>query len=172
MAGCLTAPRYYLNQCWLTIKSDLWHSPENNFTRSAYNMCSGIALLKLLPNLPGVSELIMTTSLFYTIHPKNYAHHDDIIKWKHFPCYWPFVQGIHWSPVNSPHKGQWNRALMFSLICAWISACVNNHEAGDLRRHRAGHYGGGYWDCCVRVGWSAVFFTQILIPLKSISFSW
>ena len=23
--------------------------------------------------------------------------------------------------VNSPHKGQWRRALMFSLICAWIN---------------------------------------------------
>ena len=27
---------------------------------------------------------------------------DDIIKWKHFPCYWPFVWEIHRSPVNSP----------------------------------------------------------------------
>ena len=40
---------------------------------------------------------------------------------------------------NSPHKGQWCGALMFSLICAWINAWVNNHETGDLRRHRA-HY--------------------------------
>ena len=39
--------------------------------------------------------------------------HDDVIKWKHFPCYWPFVGGIHRSPVNSPQKGQWHRALMF-----------------------------------------------------------
>ena len=66
-------------------------------------------------------------------------HHDDVIKWKHFPRYWPFVRGIHRSPVNSPHKGQWRRALMFSLICTWINGSVNNHEAGDLRRHRA-HY--------------------------------
>ena len=29
---------------------------------------------------------------------------------------------------------------MFSLICAWINAWVNNREAGDLRRHRS-HYG-------------------------------
>ena len=65
--------------------------------------------------------------------------YDDVIKWKHFPRYWPFVQGIHWSLVNSPHKGQWHRALMFSLICAWINGWVNNHEAGDLRRHPA-HY--------------------------------
>ena len=41
------------------------------------------------------------------------------------------------SPVNSPHKGQWRGALMFSLICAWINGWVNNREAGDLRRHRA-----------------------------------
>ena len=45
-------------------------------------------------------------------------HHDDVIKWKYFPRYWPFVRGIHRSPVNSPHKGQWRGALMFSLICA------------------------------------------------------
>ena len=42
-------------------------------------------------------------------------------------------------PVNSPHKGQWRGALMFSLIYAWINDWVNNREAGDLIRHR-GHY--------------------------------
>ena len=65
--------------------------------------------------------------------------HVDVIKWKHFPRYWPFVRGIHQSPVNSPHKGQWRGALVFTLICARINGWVNNHEAGDLRRHRA-HY--------------------------------
>ena len=64
-------------------------------------------------------------------------YHDDVIKWKHFPRYWPFVRGIHRSPVNSPHKGQWRGALMFSFICARINSRVNNGEAGDLRRHRA-----------------------------------
>ena len=44
-----------------------------------------------------------------------------------------------WSPVNSPHKGQWHEALMFLLICAWMNGWVNNREAGDLRCHRA-HY--------------------------------
>ena len=39
------------------------------------------------------------------------------------------------APVNSPHKGQWRGALMFSLICVWINGWVNNREAGDLRRH-------------------------------------
>ena len=47
------------------------------------------------------------------------SSHDDVIKWKHFPRYWPFVEGIHWSAVNSPHKGQWRGALMFSLN-VWV----------------------------------------------------
>ena len=65
--------------------------------------------------------------------------HDDFIKWKNFPHYWPFVQGIYLSPVNAPHKGQWHRALMFSLICAWTNGWVNNQDTGDLRHHHA-HY--------------------------------
>ena len=63
--------------------------------------------------------------------------HDDVIKWKYFPRYWPFVRGIHRSQVNSPHKGQWRGALILSLICAWINGWVNNREADDWRRHWA-----------------------------------
>ena len=44
-----------------------------------------------------------------------------------------FCGGIHWLPVNSLHKCQWRRALMFSLIFTWINGWVNNGEAGDLR---------------------------------------
>ena len=72
--------------------------------------------------------------------------HDDVIKWKHFPRYWPFVPGIHRSSVNSPHKGQWRGDLMFSVIWAWINGWVNNREAGDLRRYRA--------HCDVTVMWT------------------
>ena len=76
-----------------------------------------------------------------------------------FSAYWPFVRGIHQSPVDSPHKSQWRRAFMFSLICSWINGWVNNREAGDLRRHRA-HYDVivmKYWfkrhnsPCCLRI---------------------
>ena len=63
--------------------------------------------------------------------------HGDVIKWRHFPRYWPFVRWIHRSPVNSPHKGQRRGALMFSLICTWIMGLVNNRKTGDLRRRRA-----------------------------------
>ena len=70
-------------------------------------------------------------------HPTT--SHDDVIKWKYFPRYWQFVRVIHWFPVNSPHKGQWRGALMFSLICARINGWVNDREASDLIRHHA-HY--------------------------------
>ena len=78
------------------------------------------------------------------------AMHDDVIKWKHFPRYWPFVRGIHRSPVNSSHKGLWRGALMFSLICVWINGWVNNREAGDLRRYRA------YYDVNLMCVWSVL----------------
>ena len=65
--------------------------------------------------------------------------YDDVIKWKHFPRYWPFVRGIHRSPVNSLHKGQWGGISMFSLTCAWMNGWVNNREAFCLRRYHA-HY--------------------------------
>ena len=72
---------------------------------------------------------LMTHCIFY----------DDIIKWKYFPRHWPFVRGIHRSPVNSPHKDQWCGALTFSLVWAWTNGCVNNWDTGDLRHHRP-HY--------------------------------
>ena len=90
--------------------------------------------------------------------------HDDVIKWKHFPRYWPFVRGIHRSPVNSPHKGQWHGALMFSLICVWIHGWVNNREAGDLRRYCA-HY-----DVTVMFTWE--FPAQMASNAENVSIWW
>ena len=79
------------------------------------------------------SHHVRETRLFSTLA------HDDVIKWKHFPRCWPFVRGIHRSPVNSAHKGQWRGDFMFSLICSRINGWVNNCEADDLRRIRP-HY--------------------------------
>ena len=36
---------------------------------------------------------------------------------------------------ESPHKGQWRGALVFSLFFAWINSWISNREVGDLRRH-------------------------------------
>ena len=92
--------------------------------------------LCLSPQLPIYASL---NSVLISPVPNIYDLHDDVMKWKHFPRYWPFVREIHRSPVNFPHKGQWRGALMFSLIYAWINDWVNNREAGDLRPYR-GHY--------------------------------
>ena len=51
----------------------------------------------------------------------------------------PLWGGIHRSPANSPHKGQWRGPLMFSLLCAWTNGSANNRDAGDLQRHHT-HY--------------------------------
>ena len=66
-----------------------------------------------------------------------FSYPDDVIKWKHFSRYWPFVRVIHRSSMDSPHKCQWREALVISLICTWTSSWANNCGAGDLRRHRA-----------------------------------
>ena len=81
-----------------------------------------------------ISRNIYITAIIETIQDSS---HDDVIKWNHFSRYWPFVRGIHRSPVNFPHKSQGSGALMFSLICAWINCWVNSGKAGDLSRHRA-----------------------------------
>ena len=82
----------------------------------------------------------------YIIWNESVLQHDDVIKWKHFPRYWPFVRGIHWWRVDPPHKGQWRGALMFSLICVWTNGWANNRDAGDLRHHRA-HYDATVINC-------------------------
>ena len=67
--------------------------------------------------------------------------------WRHqmetFSAYLALCAGNSPVPVNSPHKGQWRGAFMFTLICVWINSWVNNREAGDLRRYR------GHYDVCV-----------------------
>ena len=73
----------------------------------------------------------------------NGRFHDDCLQMGTFSAWLAFWVGIHRSPVNSQHKGQWRGALMFSLICAchraWTNDWVSNRETGNLIHHRA-HY--------------------------------
>ena len=84
------------------------------------------------------------------------APYDDVIKWKHFPRYWPFVRGIH----RTPHKGQWRGALMFSFIWAKTIRWVNNRDAGNLRGHRAHHEVTLMWweISCLLCPWRFMYF--------------
>ena len=69
-------------------------------------------------------------------HKNLYKNHDDVMKWKHFPCYWPFVRRN--SPVPGEFSAQRPVTRSFDvffdlqLICTWINSRVNNPEAGDL----------------------------------------
>ena len=56
---------------------------------------------------------------------------DNVIKWKHFTRYWPFLREIHQSLMDSPHEGQWRGALMFSLVWAWKNDWANSPDASD-----------------------------------------
>ena len=57
-----------------------------------------------------------------------HLRHNDVIKWKHFPRYWPFMCRIHQSPMNSLLKGQWRGALMFSYCCLTLSRWNIHYE--------------------------------------------
>ena len=84
-------------------------------------LSTDVLLSEFLPQFVFVNTVscILHVSHLYTIGP--------VLSWSttmmtttkniHHPRYWPFVRGIHRSPVNSPHKGQWRGALMFSLFC-------------------------------------------------------
>ena len=56
----------------------------------------------------GVGE---TMTVFPHCPNRATLKYDDVIKWKHFPRQWPYVQGIHRSPVNSLHIGSLTRSF-------------------------------------------------------------
>ena len=117
------------SMCWYLLKS-IWFW---------LIYCRGeIMANAIIPTRPNGSMILFRPKIVRVSCIKIWKLHDHVIKWGHFPRYWPFVRGILRSPVNSPHKGQWRGAFIFSLICAWINGWVNNREAaGDLKRHHA-----------------------------------
>ena len=109
------------------------------YIRSLERQCDNFRIVEMPLRVPWWTQGKLTSFKFntawgwWTILRCIAFTHGDVIKWKRF------LRGIHLSPVNSPHKGQWHRALMFPSVCAWISGWVNRREAGDLKRHRT-HY--------------------------------
>ena len=59
--------------------------------------------------------------------------------WRHqmetFSALLALLMGIHRSVVDSPHKGQWRGALMFSLVCTWTNDWAISPYAGDFGRY-------------------------------------
>ena len=120
---------------------EIWQAPRQHCCRGAFLISERYCPI-LNTNFETSWGLTINCLIGYWNRARiNKIHltHDDVIKWKYFLRYWPFVRGIHRSPVNSPRNGQWRGALMHSLIFAWINGWVNNREAGGMRRHGA-HY--------------------------------
>ena len=69
--------------------------------------------------------------------------HNDVIKWRHFPRHWPFVKGIHQSPVNFPHKDH-SVTRRFDIF---FDRRLNKRLSKQSRRHRA-HYDVIVMECC------------------------
>ena len=59
--------------------------------------------------------------------------HDDVMTWKHFPHYWPFVKGIHQVTGGFPSQRTSNVHLMFPQT----NRSINTWLALDLRHHDA-----------------------------------
>ena len=130
-------------------RSRSWVRPKSKATKWVWLSIDSNTFRSMLIGLLGTNVVSYLICSLTEWHPSasSCSFHDDVIKWKHFPRSWPFVRGIQRSTVNSPHKGQWRGALMFSLICTWINGWVNNREAGDWRRH------GAHDDVVVMVVW-------------------
>ena len=68
------------------------------------------------------------------IAQREIVHHDDVIKWKYFPFYWPFVRGIYRViPLTKASDAEHWCFLWSALTNDW----ANTRDAEDLRRHRA-----------------------------------
>ena len=71
-------------------------------SQSSHSISQNRVLEKTTPYCPSHSSSVPGRAE----NVKKSTIYDDVIKWKHFPLYWPFVRGIHRSLVNSTQKGQ------------------------------------------------------------------
>ena len=150
----------------------LWFETAN-FTHILQGYFTGSWAITILSVKQSLMNMPFCGDLYET--PLEWGYwwviHDDLIKWKHFRHNWPFVRGIHHSPVYSPHKGQWRGALIFSFICFGMNDWVNNREAGDLRCYRA-HYDVIVMLSQVKLGDRITYLCQIIINYLYITLCW
>ena len=119
MTSCRQATSHCLGQCWPISMSPYGVTRPQRVTGDTVALCWAIDMRLHLSFVRNISW------------------------WRHqmgaFSALLALCAGNSPVPVDSPHKGQWRGALMFSLICVSINGRVNNREAGDLRRYH-GHY--------------------------------
>ena len=112
MACCFTTTNHYVNQCWKTIRGVLWHlSLSNKSTKIG----------QVIPILPLPQHRLQRVNIYLEVRvwwlltgqePRGFffsfvlfmmtSSNGNIFRVHD----WPFVRGIHRSPVDSSHKGQ------------------------------------------------------------------
>ena len=151
MACRLATPSHYLNQCWdianWTHRNKFhWSIKQNSYIFILKNAFENVVWkMGAILSWPQCVKTKTVMDVWADKWMRN-THMDRImsISWWHHQMEIIFcVTGLFAgnSPVTSefPHKGQWHRALMCSLICSWTNSWVNTPYAGDLRCHGT-HY--------------------------------
>ena len=54
---------------------------------------------------------------------KNVCKHDDVMTWKRFSCYWPFVSGKPPVPSQKSCNSGFDVSLMLAETHSWINCC-------------------------------------------------
>ena len=84
-------------------------------------------LSTILPSAASCSVNIHYRPHLHVVYP-----HDDSMPCKGFPHYWPFVRGIHRSPMDSPHTGSVMRSFDIFFPLSLKRCWINCRVAGDL----------------------------------------
>ena len=114
-------PKVPINNISALVQIMSWRRPGDKPLSEPMMVCLLTHICLTRPQWVNHSIMILVNGQAYTGQIGKWpwhctTTHDDVIKWKHFPRYWPFLRGIHRSPVNSTHKGQWRRAFLFFYL--------------------------------------------------------
>ena len=109
---------------YLALSGELWSVFYEYFNRN-WSCYKGF----LLYNKGQYNVTLHTPQQWQTCN----TNHGDVIKWKHFPCYWPSVRGVHWSLVKRASDAElwcflWSAPEQTIEQNSW----ANNRDTSDL----------------------------------------
>ena len=116
LINCLCLSVSELSKHWLTIEKYL-HIWQVSSQLSWVDACQIWMRLRNRKHLP----------------LRNWQTHDDVIKWKHFPRYGPFVRGIHRWPVTD---GFTSKRLVVRSFDVFFDLRLNKQLSKQSRRRR------------------------------------
>ena len=91
---------------------DWWfETPSCSLWRHCYvEAGANIGDIDVFPSARGGNVSKTLTYYPWDQHKTSYLNHDDVIKWKYFPCYWPFVSKQSWGWwFETPARPLWRQ---------------------------------------------------------------